>query len=93
MERWKEGKKERRKEAGKLERKKDKKMNERMKEKREEGKKKSKWRKNKVIRPKLRASAFYKKLDRLTDWSSQNVPQISLELENSFQNSIILITF
>ena len=32
MERWKEGKKERRKEAGKLERKKDKKMNERMKE-------------------------------------------------------------
>ena len=32
MERWKEGKKERRNEAGKLERKKDKKMNERMKE-------------------------------------------------------------
>ena len=32
MERWKEGKKERRKEAGMLKRKKDKKMNERMKE-------------------------------------------------------------
>ena len=79
MERRKEGKKKRRK-AGKLERKKDKKMNERMKEKREEGKKKSKWRKNKVIRPKSRASAFHKKSDRLTDWSSQNVPQISLEL-------------
>ena len=55
-------------------------MTERMKEKREEGKKKSKWRKNKVIRPKSRASAFNKKSDRLTDQSSQNVPQISLEL-------------
>ena len=93
MERWKEGKKERRKEAGKLERKKDKKMTERMKEKREEGKKKSKWRKNKVIRPKSRASAIHKKSDRLTDWSCQNVPQISLELKNFFQNLIILITF
>ena len=97
MERWKEGKKERRKEAGKLERKKDKKMTERMKEKREEGKKKSKWRKNKVIRPKSRALAFHKNLGRRTDWSSQNDPQISIlylpvrvEIRFDYQSPVIL---
>ena len=58
---------------------------------------KSKWKKNKVIRPKSRALAFQKKLDRRTDWSSQNDPQISIlylpvrvEIRFDYQSPVIL---
>ena len=57
---------------------------------------KRKWKK-KVIRPKSRAFAFHQKLDRRTDWSSQNDPQISIlylpvrvEIRFDYQSPVIL---